>query len=67
MTTKHFVHQNFMIMYCKWIAALVLTAGMTASAQTTDKKQREEEVKKKKDKKQPLLLMVTGLLSMERI
>lgn len=37
-------------MYCKWIAALVLTAGMTASAQTTDKKQREEEVKEKRQK-----------------
>lgn len=37
-------------MYCKWIAALLLTAGMTASAQTTDKKQREEEVKEKRQK-----------------
>ena len=50
MTTKHFVHQNFMIMYRKWIAVFVLAAGMTASAQTTDKKEREEEVKEKRQK-----------------
>lgn len=37
-------------MYRKWIAALVLMAGMTASAQTTEKKEREEDVKEKRQK-----------------
>lgn len=37
-------------MYRKWIAALVLMAGMTASAQTTEKKEREEDVKEKGQK-----------------
>ncbi len=37
-------------MYRKWIAALVLLAGMTASAQTTEKKERETDVKEKRQK-----------------
>lgn len=44
-------------MYRKWIAALVLMAGMTASAQTTEKKEREEDVK---EKRQKTIIVVDG-------
>lgn len=37
-------------MYRKWIAALVLIAGMSASAQSTEKKEKEEDVKEKRQK-----------------
>jgi len=56
LTTKHFVHLNFMIMYRKWITLAFVAVSLTAVAQTEQK----EKIEERKEKTKKVTIVVDG-------